>query len=108
MALLCCGDIPSVYFCRDISFLYDVPRDFPHPEKPDSNDASAVRKTAEIPPKKVDMMQCMCTLSIPGNVFAIFNYQNGTLPWQIFGTYCSVSDNCFYTIGIAMSLCELT
>ncbi|PVD21951.1 hypothetical protein C0Q70_17754 [Pomacea canaliculata] len=37
---------------RDISFLYDVPQEFAHPEKPDPHDHSSVRKNAELPPKK--------------------------------------------------------
>ncbi|XP_076455039.1 axonemal dynein light chain domain-containing protein 1-like isoform X2 [Babylonia areolata] len=37
---------------KDISFLYDVPQEHGHPEKPDTIDKSAVRKDAEIPPKK--------------------------------------------------------
>ncbi|KAK7095467.1 axonemal dynein light chain domain-containing protein 1-like [Littorina saxatilis] len=36
---------------KDISFLYDVPQEFSHPEKPDV-DKSSVRKDSEIPPKK--------------------------------------------------------
>lgn len=48
------SQIPLSWFlCRDISFLYDVPQEFAHPEKPDPHDHSSVRKNAELPPKKV-------------------------------------------------------
>ena len=49
---------------RDISFLYDVPQEFAHPEKPDTIDKSAVRKDAEIPPKKVRHLICLLRLFI--------------------------------------------
>lgn len=36
----------------DVSFLYDIPQEIPHPEKPDTQDQSAVRKDAETPGRK--------------------------------------------------------
>jgi hypothetical protein len=45
--------IASFVSYRDISFLYDVPQESAHPQKPDTADKSALRKDSEQPVKKV-------------------------------------------------------